>query len=344
MDQYFEALEKSKNSIALNIVEQMGFDETADVLEKGRAAQMGEMRIWSGVKYQKTPQGWVPVKGEQKSEKKEPEAEKKDEKPVEKKEGVGKKSKPSNEIEESLLENGYTKKGKSFVKEINGYIQEWKPMEISDLDSLGKLNKTELKTFSELFSQKKPVYLNSIKDDEGDTLTSYAVADIKSNKGKIVSLEYEKSHHNFSELNEKYVQDKEKDNEETFQLFKNSLIRRYTNSGKIDILKKNVETLQKILDAKKWSKKDIGKNITKILREMINDLGGQMELFPDSTSQIWKLSEDNKPYKDTGYKYNWLFDNWQRQNDWTKYKIISDFIIMSKLNPEEIKVDSKESK
>lgn len=71
MDQYFEALEKSKNSIVLNIVEQMGFDETADVLEKGHAAQMGEIRIWNNIKYQKTPNGWVPVKGEQKSEKKE---------------------------------------------------------------------------------------------------------------------------------------------------------------------------------------------------------------------------------------------------------------------------------
>lgn len=95
MDQYFEVLEKSKNSIALNIVEQMGFDETADVLEKGRAAQMGEMRIWNGVKYQKTPKGWIPVKGEQKSEKKEPEAENKEQgnkKSAEKQEGSEKKS------------------------------------------------------------------------------------------------------------------------------------------------------------------------------------------------------------------------------------------------------------
>lgn len=63
MDQYFEALEKSKNSIALNIVEQMGFDETADVLEKGRAAQMGEIRTWNGTRYQKQSNGsWNPIK------------------------------------------------------------------------------------------------------------------------------------------------------------------------------------------------------------------------------------------------------------------------------------------
>ena len=64
MDKYFEVLEKAKGSVALNINEQLGFDSTADTLEKGRAAQMGEMRIWNGVKYQKTPQGWIPVKGE----------------------------------------------------------------------------------------------------------------------------------------------------------------------------------------------------------------------------------------------------------------------------------------
>lgn len=63
MDQYFEALEKSKNSIALNIVEQMGFDETADVLEKGKKASVGEIRDWNGTRYQKQPNGsWNPIK------------------------------------------------------------------------------------------------------------------------------------------------------------------------------------------------------------------------------------------------------------------------------------------
>ena len=71
MNNYFEALEKAKGSVALNINEQLGFDSTADTLEKGRAAQMGEMRIWNGVKYQKTPQGWIPVKGEKQPSKSE---------------------------------------------------------------------------------------------------------------------------------------------------------------------------------------------------------------------------------------------------------------------------------
>lgn len=62
MDKYFEALEKSKNQVTLGVLGQVGFDETAEVLEKGKKAAMGEIREWNGIKYQKTPKGWVPVK------------------------------------------------------------------------------------------------------------------------------------------------------------------------------------------------------------------------------------------------------------------------------------------
>jgi len=62
MDKFFEALEKSKGSIALDIANQVGFDETADILEKGKRASIGEIREWNGKKYQKTGNGWVPVK------------------------------------------------------------------------------------------------------------------------------------------------------------------------------------------------------------------------------------------------------------------------------------------
>lgn len=111
MDQYFEALEKAKNNVVLNIVEQIQC-EGADFLEKGRAAQMGEIRIWNGLKYQKTPNGWVPVKGEKKegaSEKKELEAEKKDEKLAEKQE-----QKPMYSDE-----SGFTKEANSIISQID---------------------------------------------------------------------------------------------------------------------------------------------------------------------------------------------------------------------------------
>lgn len=73
MDKYFEALQKSKGSIALSIADQVGYDGTADVLEKGRAAAMGEIREWNGIRYQKTPKGWVPVKQQAGASKTEPE-------------------------------------------------------------------------------------------------------------------------------------------------------------------------------------------------------------------------------------------------------------------------------
>lgn len=75
MDKYFEALEKSKNQVTLGVLGQVGFDETAEVLEKGKKAAMGEIREWNGIKYQKTPGGWVPVKQQKGVSKTEPEKE-----------------------------------------------------------------------------------------------------------------------------------------------------------------------------------------------------------------------------------------------------------------------------
>ena len=61
-----EILQKAKQATVLNIASQIGFDETADILEKGRKAQVGEIRDWKGVKMQKTANGWVPVKQQSK--------------------------------------------------------------------------------------------------------------------------------------------------------------------------------------------------------------------------------------------------------------------------------------
>jgi len=66
MDKYFEALQKSKGSVALSISSQLSFDETAEILEKGKKAAIGEIRDWKGVKMQKTVQGWEPVKQQSK--------------------------------------------------------------------------------------------------------------------------------------------------------------------------------------------------------------------------------------------------------------------------------------
>ena len=63
-----EILQKAKQATVLNIASQMGFDETADILEKGKRAQVGEIRDWKGVKMQKTANGWVPVKQQSKGD------------------------------------------------------------------------------------------------------------------------------------------------------------------------------------------------------------------------------------------------------------------------------------
>lgn len=63
------------NQIVNNILNQIGPDSTADTLEKGRGAAIGEIRDWGGKKYQKTQTGWVPVKSSGEKQKPEPEQE-----------------------------------------------------------------------------------------------------------------------------------------------------------------------------------------------------------------------------------------------------------------------------
>lgn len=45
-------------NVAKNIIDQISPDQTADRLMKGRIAQIGETRVWSGEKYVKTSTGW----------------------------------------------------------------------------------------------------------------------------------------------------------------------------------------------------------------------------------------------------------------------------------------------
>lgn len=84
-DIFSEALEKAhtREGILGSISE-----SKQDFLEKGKRAQVGEIREWKGQKFQKQPNGgWLPVKGEKKSEKsvKEKSEEKKDTHGIEKK-------------------------------------------------------------------------------------------------------------------------------------------------------------------------------------------------------------------------------------------------------------------
>jgi predicted small secreted protein len=64
MDQYFDALQKAHTREGI-----LGsVNETKeDFLEKGKKAQIGEIRTWKGVKFQKQPNGgWTPVKTDKK--------------------------------------------------------------------------------------------------------------------------------------------------------------------------------------------------------------------------------------------------------------------------------------
>lgn len=63
MSDLLYVIKKAKTNNILNIISQIGLDETADILEKGRPAQIGEIRDWHGIKYQKQPNGeWKLVK------------------------------------------------------------------------------------------------------------------------------------------------------------------------------------------------------------------------------------------------------------------------------------------
>lgn len=84
-------LEQIKEEIARKVAIAKSFDPTfdpatamMDIIEKGgKRAQVGEIREWNGKKYQKTANGWAPVKtgdGQQKAEEKPAEGEKGEEK------------------------------------------------------------------------------------------------------------------------------------------------------------------------------------------------------------------------------------------------------------------------
>lgn len=51
-----------KQSVAFNILNNVGPDSTAEYIEKGKRGQIGEIRTWSDGKYRKTASGWEPVK------------------------------------------------------------------------------------------------------------------------------------------------------------------------------------------------------------------------------------------------------------------------------------------
>lgn len=58
-----------KDNVMDRICKSIGPDTTAEILEKGKRAEIGEVRTWGGYKYQKTASGWVPFKEGSKQEK-----------------------------------------------------------------------------------------------------------------------------------------------------------------------------------------------------------------------------------------------------------------------------------
>lgn len=116
MDKYFEALEKSKNQVTLGVLGQVGFDETAEVLEKGKRAAMGEIREWNGIRYQKTPGGWIPVKQQEGASKTESSSELKEKKVVSETSGI--EGKLSDKTKSLLKDNGFELKEGKYVKDL----------------------------------------------------------------------------------------------------------------------------------------------------------------------------------------------------------------------------------
>lgn len=52
----------NKDNAMDRMCKSIGPDTTAEILEKGKRAEIGEVRTWGGYKYQKTASGWVPFK------------------------------------------------------------------------------------------------------------------------------------------------------------------------------------------------------------------------------------------------------------------------------------------
>ena len=57
----------NKDNAMDRMCKSIGPDTTAEILEKGKKAEVGEVRTWGGYKYQKTASGWVPFKEGSKS-------------------------------------------------------------------------------------------------------------------------------------------------------------------------------------------------------------------------------------------------------------------------------------
>lgn len=57
----------NKDNAMDRMCKSIGPDTTAEILEKGKRAEIGEVRTWGGYKYQKTASGWVPFKESSKS-------------------------------------------------------------------------------------------------------------------------------------------------------------------------------------------------------------------------------------------------------------------------------------
>lgn len=64
MSEFFDAIEKNKGRIQKAILSNVIDPNLKDFFEKGKRAQVGEIRDWNGKRYQKTVNGWAPVKGE----------------------------------------------------------------------------------------------------------------------------------------------------------------------------------------------------------------------------------------------------------------------------------------
>ena len=69
----------NKDNAMDRMCKSIGPDTTAEILEKGKKAEVGEVREWKGQKMRKTANGWIPVTdGKQKSNQEEPSTETKE--------------------------------------------------------------------------------------------------------------------------------------------------------------------------------------------------------------------------------------------------------------------------
>lgn len=169
MDKYFEALQKSKGSIALSIADQVGYDGTADVLEKGRAAAMGEIREWNGIRYQKTPKGWIPVKQQEGTLKTEPSSEFKGERAVSETSGI--EDKLSDKAKSLLKDNGFELKEDKYVKDLGGGFS-LEARELSSEEREKAIAKEGLKKMRTQL-ESKPLFIVEVRGPEGSSIYGF---------------------------------------------------------------------------------------------------------------------------------------------------------------------------